>query len=98
GTPIRDPLLMKVLGPEGNPNEVLLLDPLPFIVVIVDELADMMMIVGKKVEELIARLAQKACASGIHLILATQRPSVDVITGLIKANIPMRIAFQVSAK
>jgi S-DNA-T family DNA segregation ATPase FtsK/SpoIIIE len=71
---------------------------LPFIVVIVDELADMMMIVGKKVEELIARLAQKARASGIHLILATQRPSVDVITGLIKANIPTRIAFQVSAK
>ena len=75
-----------------------LLEPLPFIVVIVDELADMMMIVGKKVEELIARLAQKARASGIHLILATQRPSVDVITGLIKANIPTRIAFQVSAK
>src|SRR5262245_44658675 len=98
GTPIRDPLLMKALGPEGNPNEVPLLDPLPFIVVIVDELADMMMIVGKKVEELIARLAQKARASGIHLILATQRPSVDVITGLIKANIPTRIAFQVSAK
>jgi S-DNA-T family DNA segregation ATPase FtsK/SpoIIIE len=98
GQPIRDPLLMKALGPDGNPNEVPLLDPLPFIVVIVDELADMMMIVGKKVEELIARLAQKARASGIHLILATQRPSVDVITGLIKANIPTRIAFQVSAK
>ena len=65
---------------------------------IIDELADLMMIVGKKVEELIARLAQKARASGIHLILATQRPSVDVITGLIKANIPTRIAFQVSAK
>ena len=96
--PIRDPLLMKMLGPEGNANEVPFLDPLPFIVVIVDELADMMMIVGKKVEELIARLAQKARASGIHLILATQRPSVDVITGLIKANIPTRIAFQVSAK
>ena len=87
-----------MLGPEGNPNEVPLLEPLPFIVVIIDELADMMMIVGKKVEELIARLAQKARASGIHLILATQRPSVDVITGLIKANIPTRIAFQVSAK
>jgi S-DNA-T family DNA segregation ATPase FtsK/SpoIIIE len=98
GQPIRDPLLMKMVGPEGNPEEVPLLDPLPFIVVIVDELADMMMIVGKKVEELIARLAQKARASGIHLILATQRPSVDVITGLIKANIPTRIAFQVSAK
>jgi S-DNA-T family DNA segregation ATPase FtsK/SpoIIIE len=98
GQPIRDPLLMKMIGPDGNPEEVPLLDPLPFIVVIVDELADMMMIVGKKVEELIARLAQKARASGIHLILATQRPSVDVITGLIKANIPTRIAFQVSAK
>ncbi|MFC4313079.1 DNA translocase FtsK [Steroidobacter flavus] len=97
-TPIRDPLLMKMLGPEGNPNEVPFLESLPFIVVIVDELADMMMIVGKKVEELIARLAQKARASGIHLILATQRPSVDVITGLIKANIPTRMAFQVSAK
>jgi S-DNA-T family DNA segregation ATPase FtsK/SpoIIIE len=98
GQPIRDPLLMKALGPDGNPDEVPMLEPLPFIVVIVDELADMMMIVGKKVEELIARLAQKARASGIHLILATQRPSVDVITGLIKANIPTRIAFQVSAK
>jgi len=74
------------------------LQTLPFIVVIVDEFADMMMIVGKKVEELIARLAQKARASGIHLILATQRPSVDVITGLIKANIPSRIAFQVSSR
>jgi S-DNA-T family DNA segregation ATPase FtsK/SpoIIIE len=98
GQQIRDPLLMKALGPDGDVNQVPLLEPLPFIVVIVDELADMMMIVGKKVEELIARLAQKARASGIHLILATQRPSVDVITGLIKANIPTRIAFQVSAK
>jgi len=74
------------------------LDEMPFIVVLIDELADMMMMVGKKVEELIARLAQKARASGIHLVLATQRPSVDVITGLIKANIPTRVAFQVSSK
>ena len=99
GEPIRDPIFKPPdLFDEDKPIEHPTLLPLPFIVVIIDELADMMMIVGKKVEELIARLAQKARASGIHLILATQRPSVDVITGLIKANVPTRIAFQVSAK
>ncbi len=103
GKPIPDPILMQrlqagekdLLDASGNVPACV---SLPYIVVVIDELADMMMIVGKKVEELIARLAQKARASGIHLILATQRPSVDVITGLIKANIPTRIAFQVSAK
>lgn len=95
GEPLRDPLWrpgdsMDQIAPE--------LEKLPHIVVVVDEFADMMMIVGKKVEELIARIAQKARAAGIHLILATQRPSVDVITGLIKANIPTRISFQVSSK
>jgi S-DNA-T family DNA segregation ATPase FtsK/SpoIIIE len=101
GKPIKDPIRMQKIA-QGVPGvvaeDVPDLTSLPFIVVIIDELADLMMIVGKKVEELIARLAQKARASGIHLILATQRPSVDVITGLIKANIPTRIAFQVSAK
>ena len=98
GTPIMDPLFDKkklLLDPQAKPEE---LETLPYIVVVIDEFADMMMVVGKKVEELIARLAQKARASGIHLLLATQRPSVDVITGLIKSNIPTRIAFQVSSK
>ncbi len=96
GEPILDPLF------EPNPVMASLrpqeLDTLPYIVIIIDEFADMMMIVGKKVEELIARLAQKARAAGLHLIIATQRPSVNVITGLIKANVPTRIAFQVSSK
>ena len=100
GAPITDPLWvpdqlsMTPVDEQTAPT----LEKLPAIVVVIDEFADMMMIVGKKVEELIARIAQKARAAGIHLILATQRPSVDVITGLIKANIPTRIAFQVSSK
>jgi len=99
GEPIPDPLYKAsehALADENDPPPTL--EELPSIVIVVDELADMMMVVGKKVDELIARLAQKARAAGVHLILATQRPSVDVLTGLIKANIPTRIAFQVSAK
>ena len=89
--PLTNPFTLTPDSPEN-------LDPMPLVVVVIDELADLMMVSGKKVEELIARLAQKSRACGIHLILATQRPSVDVITGLIKANVPTRIAFQVSAK
>ena len=103
GEPIVDPMFKAAeaagfdFGDDGE-LEAPTLTKLPYIVVIIDELADMMMVVGKKVEELIARLAQKARASGIHLLLATQRPSVDVLTGLIKANIPTRMAFKVSAR
>ncbi len=91
GRPLPNPFSLTPETPEP-------IEEMPLIVVVIDELADLMMVIGKKIEELIARLAQKARASGIHLILATQRPSVDVITGLIKANIPTRIAFQVSSK
>ena len=97
GETIRDPMF-QLLNPLEEGEDFPVLEKLPSIVIVIDELADMMMIVGKKVEELIARLAQKARAAGIHLILATQRPSVDVLTGLIKANVPTRISFQVSSR
>ena len=99
GKPILDPTWTPPqLEDPDKPVEHPTLTPLPFVVLIIDEIADLMLVVGKKIEELIARIAQKARASGIHMLLATQRPSVDVLTGLIKANIPSRIAFQVSAK
>ena len=98
GEPLRDPFWKPDEYLDNDEQQRPELEPLPSIVVVIDEFADMIMIVGKKVEELIARIAQKARAAGIHLILATQRPSVDVITGLIKANIPTRISFQVSSK
>jgi len=102
GSPVKDPLFkpdpVALMDENAEVPEAPPLDRMPYIVVVIDEFADLIMVVGKKIEELIARLAQKARAAGIHLMLATQRPSVDVITGLIKANIPTRIAFQVSSR
>ena len=103
GEPLRNPLKMPEVedgeAADGEAAEAApVLEALPYVVIVIDEFADMMMVVGKKVEELIIRLAQKARAAGLHLVLATQRPSVDTITGLVKANIPARIAFQVSSK